>query len=495
MASLDATLVAERFARETDGRWLDLGTGEPVRLRVMSALPRDRHARWLERSAALAGIWHPHVATPIDFGALSDGRRFEALPDWRVAPAGSAGERRRALQAARQFLHTLGLSAGRDDPARVGEVKGGLALVCDHATGWPLARHTRAADTSGARASVVGVRLQPRAALEWVNGLLDAADADGPRSLALRAPAGSGWRTFQRMVAREARTRGFVPLDARVAAARPELCDLAAGRHVLLIEDRRIRTAAPSGGPTDRVSDLLLRAGLRDLRGCAVIAAVATDDPNAADLDPVPVASLVGMVVGPGAPGVSIGELARRAGGNSGRFLRLVGGDPRPWRPSGAKQAAFVRETRPAYDSEEPAETGGLPMHPRMLARCRRARDLARRGRHAAAVRLMGALVAACDRRGDVAAADELALSLGAVLARRGRPAEAVPWLDRAARSERLATRLSGAVALGSACAELGELGRAERLCRTAALVAGRARHGPVSAPGTAPGGPFRTGP
>jgi len=246
---------------------------------------------------------------PIDFGALPDGRRFEALPDWRVAPVGSGGARRRALDAARRFLRTLGLSAGPDDPARVGEVDGDLALVCDNATGWPFT--PRAPGAHGRDESdVVGVRLQPRAALEWVIGLLESADIDGPRALALRAPAGSGWRTLQRLMAREARIRGFVPVDARAAASRPNLCGLVAGRHVLLIEDRRVAVDASSGGRSDRVSELLFGAGLRDLRGCVVIAAAGTADPNATDLDPVPVASLVRMVVGAHAARASMGELA-----------------------------------------------------------------------------------------------------------------------------------------------------------------------------------------
>ena len=472
MGSLDRALVAERFAREQDGRWLDLATGERVRLRVMPPLARDGHARWLWRSAALAGVWHPHVATPIDFGALADGRRFEAVPDWRVPLDVSAGERRGALDAARAFLHALGLTAGRVDPARVREVDGRLALVCDHATGWPLVGRPRGADI--ADAGVVGVRLQARAALEWVIGLLEAGDAGGPRSLALRVPEGAGWRTFQRMMAREARIRGFVPLDARAAAERPWLAGLVAGRHVLLIEDRRHGAAAASGGRAGSVADLLLGAGLRDLRGCVVISASAATDPDATDLDPVPVASLVRMIVGAAASRAAIAELARRAGGNPGRFLRLVAGGSDPHRFRGATQPASVRETRPAYSSDGPAEPRAIAMHPRMLARHRRASDLADRGRHAAAIRLLRALVAACDRRGDAATASVLAVSLGVTLARRGRAAEAVPWLDRAARAERLETRLSGAVALAGTLVDLGELGRAEGLCRTAALVARR---------------------
>jgi len=476
MAFLDPTLVADRFTRGTDGRWLDLAIGERVRFRVMRALARAPHVRWLERCAALAGIWHPHIAAPIDFGALPDGRRFEASPDWRAAPTGSAGARRRALREARSFLHALGLSAGDDDPLRVREVNGGLALVCDDATGWPLAPPVRGLGGVGGGGSVVGARLQPRAALEWVIGLLESGDTGAPRSLALRASPGAGWRTFQGMVAREARVRGFVPVDARAAAMVPHAGALVAGRHVLLIEDRRDGAVAPCVDRADGVSDLLLGAGLRDLRGCVAVSAVPVTDPSAVDLDPVPVASLVRMVEGVVRSSVPIAELARRAGGNPGRFLQLVCGGAPCDRRVRERQPICVREARSGYASAPAGGGRAFVMRPRLLAQRRRALALVGRGRHAAAIRLLCALTAASDRRGDATTGDESALALGEVLLRRGRPRDASEWLDRAARAKRLETRVPGTVALACASVALGELSLAERLCRTAALVADRGR-------------------
>ncbi|MGH9330081.1 MAG: hypothetical protein ACRD09_06545, partial [Vicinamibacterales bacterium] len=74
-------LFADRFLPLDSGsRHLDLATGRVVLVRRSSAGDRREQTVWLERSARLAGLWHPHLATLIDYGLAGSDERFEAFP-------------------------------------------------------------------------------------------------------------------------------------------------------------------------------------------------------------------------------------------------------------------------------------------------------------------------------------------------------------------------------------------------------------------------------
>ena len=73
-------LIADRFVVH-EGRAVDLGSGDEVRLITSSAGGAAEQLRWALRCQRFASIHHPSIARLLDFGALGETRRFEA---WRA---------------------------------------------------------------------------------------------------------------------------------------------------------------------------------------------------------------------------------------------------------------------------------------------------------------------------------------------------------------------------------------------------------------------------
>ena len=490
MQAIDRGLVADRFLREPGGLWRDAASGERVHLRVRPPASPAVRAGWLDRCATLCGVWHPHLISPLDYGLLPDGRRFEAMVAPAAAPRVPAA-RRRVLDTVEAFLLALGLSPGRRDDRRVFTLEGRLAVMTDAETGWPLddpaGRRRASRGVATGAPAVIGVRLQPRAALGWVTGVLDSTRPGEPRVLRLRAVRGAGWRTLRGWVAREARERGYVPLSAAVAAARPDLVGALEGRHVLLIDERpgpsgRARRHRPDHDP---VADVLLRRAHGDARAHVLLSLVGEDDLDALDLDPLSAEQLEQMVVGClGRRRARLTDAAIRAGGNPGRFLELLG--VRPARSTVLPRArlAFVRESAAVYRVDaasgridrrgESAPDRPAGVSRRATALRQRAASLAGRGRHAAAARMLRAALAAGERWGDRDAAAEAALALGGLFVARRRLADAVELFGRAARDGDSTVRVAATVALAGADVERGRLVEAEAASRAAVIVATR---------------------
>jgi len=461
-------IVAERFYTSGSEFTVDLASGLRVDLRIRPALDDVGHRRWLDRCAALSGLWHPHLLVPFDYGLLPDGRRFEAVHH-SIRPSGdSAAACLKTMRDAMAFLALAALSGGRADARRVRVAGGRLVLVADAETGHPTAipRHgcrepSSATLEPGAVGVSPGVRLRPRAAL---SGILDVLDVSAPgrsRSLTLRAPPGSGLRTLLRQLAADARRRGYVPVDVDCAGRMPGLIHALASRHVLLIEVRH--------GPEDRRSGarLLLELGVSSPRGHVLLTALRSTGPEGGhlDLDPLDQDALMTMVIGTALDSSLVRAAAAEASGRPGRFLERLGINPAAFPLVTPANLATVREVAPGYRSRV------LPSS-RPARYARRARTLAGGGRPAAAMRFLRAGVAACARRGELRTRAELALELAQLLVDRGRMDEAAgAFLEVGCADD---TRIGVLAALGLAEARLnqGRLAEAEAAARGARLVA-----------------------
>ncbi|HXH07295.1 MAG TPA: hypothetical protein VNI83_11990, partial [Vicinamibacterales bacterium] len=377
------TLVADRFLRIGGARYLDIASGEPVLLQAV----RYEHARrpWADRCAALIGIWHDALPALLDYGDLVPGVGFEAW-GWTPGPGRSRHPMASARRAVRAFLADVGVDPTAP-PLRSAFARAARLLAA-------RAEPTGRPQPSSGRALFVGVTLQRRAALDAVVELMAGAGAGGVRHIQCAAPAGAGGRLFLLAAAREARRLGYVPLDAGVAAARPDLLAGLEDRHVLLLERRGVGSDA--GGPA-----CLLRLAMRSSRPHLLLTLVPSG-PADCELEPIPIDRLLAMVHVYPTGAISRQALERAAvdsRGRPGRFLALLRGGAAGWR-----HALRVAETRPAFgDAPGDADAGGIalvgPDEERWLARLIQARTLAARGRHAAAIRTAREAAAAFDRR------------------------------------------------------------------------------------------------
>ncbi len=498
-------LAGDRFWRAHNGQWIDLATGAPVSLAGLPRVEAPRERRWVDRCTALAGLWHPHLLRLVDFG-WTGSRRFEA---WLVCRPWRRGRDRVvacALRSAVAFLHACGLSAGAPGWRRLGESGHCPVLVPDALTGTAFeaggvetAERERASWTSwlegwrdppGAR--IVGVRLQPRHAERWVLDVLDEAAPGGTRLLRLRAAPGAGAETLLASIAREARRRGFVPLDAAVALAQPDVVKALGERHVVLMCRSPLRVSSP-----------LLTLGLRSARGHVVLsvdrdfAAAETsglEPPGVVALDPLPVESMVRMVTFYPPEVIDARQVRRaaeEAAGWPGRFVaRLLATEA----PSRARRLRVwtVHESRETYTAGSgtggvspvgqgpgrvevaPRPDGGLerpaPGLTRLGARVAAGVALAARGRHSAAVRTLQASVRAIERRGAREVAVGAVLPLASLLASRGRAIEALRWLDQVADVGDLDARLRVAVAIAELRIDEARLTEGEAAARAARL-------------------------
>jgi len=187
-------------------------------------------------------------------------------------------------------------------------------------------------------------------------------------------------------VAREARLRGFIPLDVVTLVSgggelEREVRELIAGRHVLLLHDRTHRGKAIA----DDLPGLLMTLDPSANRNTLALIAVPPGEQKTpcVFLDRVPPASVA------------------------------------------ASRLPQVSETRPAYQVGQFRARSTNSADPRAIALLRDGESLLRRGRHAPAERQLRAALGACNRREDWLNAGRSGLLLGELLLVRGRAVEA----------------------------------------------------------------------
>ena len=86
-------LVADRFL-ESAAAWMDLATGDEVRVRIAAAGSPEQQLVWNTYCASLANLRHPLVNALLDFGIIGTDRIFEAyVAGGAVCASGSAPSR------------------------------------------------------------------------------------------------------------------------------------------------------------------------------------------------------------------------------------------------------------------------------------------------------------------------------------------------------------------------------------------------------------------
>jgi len=287
------------------------------------------------------------------------------------------------------------------------------------------AQHTHCIDPAAARALV-----------DDIVEFLDALAPCGRRWLELGTPDGAGTAAMLRLVAREARLKGFVPIaaqvierferDGRLAPWRDGLVSELEGRTIVLLDSGWLGSSNPVGEQFHVGARSVLALGAAGPR--AIVAVISMSDRT--------VRTSAMVLAREQSPEFSSGD------------ARLE----RPW-PTGAVQPV------------------GPDHSPLILAR-----ELGERGRHEAAARAFREALARFDRRGEVLPAAEAWYELGHLRRRRGATADAGRAFREAGQRYRAAGATTQAIAAaaneGLARIEAGELAVAERILQAASTAA-----------------------
>ena len=218
--------------------------------------------------AALASLWHPDLGSYLDFGQIGAAEWFEASD-----VSGIAGLPARVRAAS--FLCSQGLSSVRIIDCHPGR---GFAASLLGGDGCP-------ADVAGALSAHghgPGIQLLERPLVTRLVDRLDAAAGTGPVVWNLCARPGAGWRSAWRVVAREARRRGVVPVASGLLGAPAHLEDSTEpwlGRlcdHPLLVVCETLRWDADAAS---RLSALLIAIGSASARMRIVLNVVREGSP------------------------------------------------------------------------------------------------------------------------------------------------------------------------------------------------------------------------
>jgi hypothetical protein len=139
-----AGLIADRFVKTTDGRVVDLATGDDVVLTISCAGGAADQLRWAARCDWFQRLFHPSLAQLLDYGTIGESRRFEA---WRCAnpcAAALSREASRVVRSAALFLRSCGLTAFAEaETVGVGagsSISARPVVIPDAAAGYPWAR-------------------------------------------------------------------------------------------------------------------------------------------------------------------------------------------------------------------------------------------------------------------------------------------------------------------------------------------------------------------
>jgi DNA-binding NtrC family response regulator len=286
------------------------------------------------------------------------------------------------------------------------------------------------------------LRIEPPAVLQDFCALLDEASGagSGPATVAVCGPPGAGKSTLIELAAREARTRGFIPVATRLLAAWARAGEteaecwrgLVSGRQLFIVHDEL--DARGAGGLLVRA---LVLAGVVSARSHVIV--LSGEEQTAAatiGLGRLSMETLVRMVrvdsPGPRWPS-RVARAARQADGLPGLFVRELDRLARGLRGGGCEGAMSmptmrVAERAPVYHVEQIRDS-------QVDATLRRVDELLARGRHAAAERHLRATLAMAERRGRDEQAGDAALRLGRLLLARGRAANAAHCFDLARRA------------------------------------------------------------
>ena len=493
------SLIADRFL-QVGGRTIDLASGEEVWLRREDDTPAGN--QWAERCAALYVRRHPQLVELADYGGVGRTSRFEAFRthgSLRWWPTGDAAATR-ALQSVSSFLVDHGLSPGRVDRSRIINVAGEPRLLPDEATGLPVTAddvsHGPTVATSRDKRrkfGTAGIVLQPRSAVGQIMDFLEEPQPRCARWLQLRGPSGAGTSTALRLVAREARLRGFVPiatsLFARVdrlgcgAEIIEQVVTECAGRHVILLNDRR-KEFASGAEETEEIARCVFRLGTGISCPHLVIVSVSDDGTRSpwVALEPLAPNRLL-AIIGGQFPAkrdrAALTRAVRASCGWPGQFLRSLGmfQDPDPSVTVARERAETFAPRADDHVSEAAATTeAALDGWKRIIE----ARGLTGRGRHAPAVRTYREAIGMFERRGDQLHAGIAWYELGQLLLLRGATDGARQAFERAGERFRDVRAIGRVVAAatgeGLARMEAGQLCDAETILRTADLPIGSLR-------------------
>lgn len=451
------TIFTDRFLARTECDALDLATGFAVTLRPADVSGHRAQEAWSDRCAALSSLCHPNLAPLVDYGLAGRNGLFEAIAvrhpstPWRSRDSRTAA----ALCSVVAFLHAHRRSAGSLSWQRVVDHDGRPVLLPDAATGLPwydeaggepgnacVAREaSRLARMTG---HVVGRVAAPRespAMAGAVHGVaavgcetvaklvevLDTGEPARPRAIEVSLPPDARRNVLLSQFAREARLRGYVPVNSRLlderctaAPGRDSLREALADRHVLLIHE------VHAGGERSSLALFLVALGLSNTR------------PH-----------VVALVVDAAQPTLQARE----------------------------QPAPYVRQRRHSPALRLAAAAGWAdPAAVRAQAGLSAAGKLAARGRHAAAERLLRESLGAMSRREDPVGSGWAAVALGSLLLARGRAAQAATFFEAARqhfdRADAVAAAGRSGLLQAHAWTDLGRLEEAEAAARAVALAA-----------------------
>ncbi len=489
-------LVLDRFVAVGGGRAIDLANGDLVWLRTGASLDECGHRRRAETAARVSALRIPGMAPLVDYG-LS--RRNEWLEAYRLGPlgadAGSAGDRPLPARTIAALLARAGCAVSEDPKGcRAAPEPPGLFIpeplerVLASQGGQAPLPPVASADRPAA-GTIIERRDELDPVMEWIAGPAES----GARIVRIEAPSGAGLRTFFDAIAREARLAGFVPVSSLLCSHAPSpmagvddaaLCAALRGRHVVILDAPGVHgTPAHRAGVVRFLSRLDTEGGRPHAVVCRCLAPAAEET---LALGPMRPAQLRRSVVYVGIDTVraerAIDKAVRQSAGWPGAFAVLVRellglrSADAPYRFSPAADAA-VRESAPQPCLPvESARPGG----DQTSAVLGRAAELAARGRHAAAERLLRRTAGYLQRRQRAAGQAQALLALGRLLCARGRRPAAHDAFDASRRLFDGAGDAPGVllalVHLGALHIEDGALPAAESVLRTAEVGATHAR-------------------
>src|SRR5262245_6677289 len=106
------SFVADRFV-EWNGQWMDLATGERIRLRLTTPGTLAQQVMWADRCAAFARLRHPVLNALVDYGVADNATLFEAYSAGSAISANGPAATRLLCHAAR-FLEAHGIPLTRE---------------------------------------------------------------------------------------------------------------------------------------------------------------------------------------------------------------------------------------------------------------------------------------------------------------------------------------------------------------------------------------------
>jgi DNA-binding NtrC family response regulator/tetratricopeptide (TPR) repeat protein len=378
-----AMLLADRFLHREDG-WFDIATAERVSVIVRPAGPRHAQIEWAERCAMLAVLRHPLLLPLIDYGAASSTEIFEAFA-LQPPLVGTGASLSHVVRHASRFLEAHGVLLSSTDAA--------------------IVFRTLVRSSTPVRGRPVGVSLQPRAACDAIAERLHAPGARGSVPIRISAPPRMGLRTLRMMVARLARTEGYLPVCSEALGRWREVASAMAGRHVCLLAQQE---AGPALREAMAAHFARVSMGCGPPCVCLITERTSALQPGAIHLDPLGMKAMASMIYLDPEYGPSEQEVfdaARASEGAPGRFLDRLGGSLLESRGLQAllvheSPAEYLRSGEPTAEPRSPERKGfvtgpDVPEAKRsrigsvLWRASSRAAALEARGRHLAAARLL----------------------------------------------------------------------------------------------------------